>query len=304
MPSSPVLPAGVNLEGLLQQLRHLSWGAADILLAYAKGEQPPYGFPRALSVDHGGEGPVSAADLAVNRWLLDGLQSAFPSAGWTLLSEETAKEQLTEGVPLDAEWLWILDPLDGTKDFLQGTGEYAVHLALVHGQRPVLGVVLLPDAEELWFGVVGNGAWCEDRQGQRSPVRFSQRQSLGELMLVASRNHRDQRLEQLLERLALGGSKAVGSVGCKVTTILRGETDLYVSLSGKSAPKDWDMAAPEAVLMAAGGEFTHADGRPLLYNTGDVRQAGCLIASHGRTHKPLCDAAAGAMAEIEPGFQV
>ena len=162
MPSSPVLPAGVNLEGLLQQLRHLSWGAADILLAYAKGEQPPYGFPRALSVDHGGEGPVSAADLAVNRWLLDGLQSAFPSAGWTLLSEETAKEQLTEGVPLDAEWLWILDPLDGTKDFLQGTGEYAVHLALVHGQRPVLGVVLLPDAEELWFGVVGNGAWCED----------------------------------------------------------------------------------------------------------------------------------------------
>ncbi|CAI8170426.1 MAG: 3'(2'),5'-bisphosphate nucleotidase CysQ [Prochlorococcus marinus str. MIT 9215] len=304
MPSSPVLPAGVNLEGLLQQLRHLSWGAADILLAYAKGEQPPYGFPRALSVDHGGEGPVSAADLAVNRWLLDGLQSAFPSAGWTLLSEETAKEQLTEGVPLDAEWLWILDPLDGTKDFLQGTGEYAVHLALVHGQRPVLGVVLLPDAEELWFGVVGNGAWCEDRQGQRSPVRFSQRQSLGELMLVASRNHRDQRLEQLLERLALGGSKAVGSVGCKVTTILRGETDLYVSLSGKSAPKDWDMAAPEAVLMAAGGEFTHADGRPLLYNTGDVRQAGCLIASHGRSHKPLCDAAAGAMAEIEPGFQV
>ena len=304
MPSSPVLPAGVNLEGLLQQLRQLSWGAADILLAYAKGEQPPYGFPRALSVDHGGEGPVSAADLAVNRWLLDGLQSAFPSAGWTLLSEETAKEQLTEGVPLDAEWLWILDPLDGTKDFLQGTGEYAVHLALVHGQRPVLGVVLLPDAEELWFGVVGNGAWCEDRQGQRSPVRFSQRQSLGELMLVASRNHRDQRLEQLLERLALGGSKAVGSVGCKVTTILRGETDLYVSLSGKSAPKDWDMAAPEAVLMAAGGEFTHVDGRPLLYNTGDVRQAGCLIASHGCSHKPLCDAAAGAMAEIEPGFQV
>ena len=65
----------------------------------------------------------------------------FPEADWTLLSEETAKEQLTEGQPLPAEWLWILDPLDGTKDFLQGTGEYAVHLALVRDKRPVILVL-------------------------------------------------------------------------------------------------------------------------------------------------------------------
>ena len=174
--------------------------------------------------------------FAVNQWL-DGLAGAFPDADWTLLSEETAKEQLTEGQPLPAEWLWILDPLDGTKDFLQGTGEYAVHLALVKGQRPVLGVVLLPEADELWIGVVGDDAWCEDRQGQRSPVRFSQRTALSELILVASRSHRDERLEQLIAALQLGGSRAVGSVGCKVATILRGETDLYVSLSGRSAPR-------------------------------------------------------------------
>ena len=304
MPSAPTLPAGVSQESLLQALRPLCWGAADILRAYARGEQPPHGFSKALSVDHGGEGPVSAADLAVNQWLLDGLQSAFPSAGWTLLSEETAKEQLTEGVPLAAEWLWILDPLDGTKDFLQGTGEYAVHLALVHQQRPVVGVVLLPEAEELWFGVVGDGTWCENRSGERTPVRFSEREVTNELTLVASRSHRDQRLEQLINSLELGDSKAVGSVGCKVATILRGETDLYISLSGKSAPKDWDMAAPEAVLLAAGGAFTHADGRELTYNTGDVRQAGCLIASHGKTHAALCEQATRAMAVIDPGFQV
>jgi len=139
--SAPDLPP--RQASLLAELRRLAWGAADILRAYARGEQPPYGFPPAMSVDHGGEGPVSAADLAVNRWLLDGLAGAFPDAGWTLLSEETAAEVLVPGQPLDADWLWILDPLDGTKDFLQGTGEYAVHLALVHGQRPVLGVVLL-----------------------------------------------------------------------------------------------------------------------------------------------------------------
>jgi 3'(2'), 5'-bisphosphate nucleotidase len=304
------LPSGITLDGLLVELRRLSWGAADILRAYARGEQPPYGFERALSVDEGGEGPVSAADLAVNQWLLDGLNAAFPGAAWTLLSEETAKDQLTAGEPLAAEWLWILDPLDGTKDFLQGTGEYAVHLALAHRGVPVLGVVLLPEMEQLWLGITEElagepgQAWCEDRSGARTPVRFSARQALGDLVLVASRNHRDQRLEQLLQALALGDTKAIGSVGGKVATILRGETDLYVSLSGKSAPKDWDMAAPDAVLRAAGGAFTHADGRPLAYNTGDVRQAGCLIASHGRSHAALCSSAAEAMAVIDPGFAV
>ena len=304
MSNSAILPAGVSTEALLTELRRLSWGAADILRAYARGEQPPLGFPKALSVDNGGEGPVSAADLAVNQWLLEGLSGAFPDAGWTLLSEETAKEQLTEGEPLPAEWLWILDPLDGTKDFLQGTGEYAVHLALVRGNRPVLGVVLLPEADELWIGLVGDDAWCEDREGKRSPVRFSERKELSDLLLVASRSHRDDRLETLIGELQLGGSKAVGSVGCKVATILRGETDLYISLSGRSAPKDWDMAAPEAVLLAAGGRFTHADLGDLTYNTGDVRQAGCLIASHGKAHVALGERATRAMAEIDPGFQV
>jgi 3'(2'), 5'-bisphosphate nucleotidase len=305
MPAAACMPSGIDEQQLLAELRRLSWGAADILLAYGRGDQPPFGFPKALSVDEGGEGPVSAADLAVNQWLLDGLVKAFPDAGWTLLSEETAKEQLTAGEPLDAEWLWILDPLDGTKDFLQGTGEYAVHLALAHNGEPVLGVVLLPEMEELWIGLVPQQrAWCENRAGEQRPASLSLRQALGDLVLVASRNHRDQRLEQLLEALALGDTKAIGSVGGKVATILRGETDLYISLSGKSAPKDWDMAAPEAVLRAAGGAFTHADGRRLSYNDGDIRQAGCLIASHGRSHQQLCEKAAGAMAVIDPGFPV
>ncbi|MCP9931495.1 3'(2'),5'-bisphosphate nucleotidase CysQ [Cyanobium sp. AMD-g] len=310
MPSPFALPDGIGCEPLLVELRRLAWGAADILRAYARGEVPPYGFPPALSVDHGGEGPVSAADLAVNRWLLDGLAAAFPAAGWTLLSEETAAEVLVPGQPLDAEWLWILDPLDGTKDFLQGTGEYAVHLALVHGQRPVLGVVLLPEPEELWFGLLGAGgagtgagqAWRENRAGACFAPALSGRSE--ELVLVASRNHRDDRLEQLLADLRPARSLAIGSVGGKVATILRGEADLYISLSGRSAPKDWDMAAPEAVLRAAGGGFDHADGRPLLYNTGDVRQAGCLIASHGPAHAAICRRAAEAMATIDPGFAV
>jgi 3'(2'), 5'-bisphosphate nucleotidase len=171
-------------------------------------------------------------------------------------------------------------------------------------------VVLLPEPEELWFGLVGAGpeangqAWCEDRAGARRPARFSPRRALGELVLVASRSHRDERLEQLLAALQLGDTIARGSVGGKVASILRGETDVYISLSGRSAPKDWDMAAPEAVLRAAGGAFSHADGRPLTYNDGDIRQAGCLIASHGPSHRQLCETAAAAMATIDPGFAV
>ena len=179
-----------------------------------------------------------------------------------------------------------------------------MHLALVHQQRPVLGVVLVPERNELWIGVVGKGTWCENRAGEHTPVQFSERQSTGDLTLVASRSHRDQSLEALITALELGDSIAVGSVGCKVATILRGETDLYISLSGKSAPKDWDMAAPEAVLLAAGGAFTHADGKELTYNTGDVRQAGCLIASHGKTHAALCEKATRAMRTIDPEFLV
>ena len=116
MPSSAVLPAGVNQEALLTELRRLSWGAADILRAYARGEQPPHDFPKALSVDEGGEGPVSAADLAVNKWLLDGLSAAFPKADWTLLSE-VVRERRSERPPAGSVVVHLrLGDVGGTLD--------------------------------------------------------------------------------------------------------------------------------------------------------------------------------------------
>ena len=291
MKKEALLPSTFNLNDLLEKLRVLSWGAADILQAYARGENPPYGFPKSLSVEDGGDGPVSAADLAVNSWLIEGLGSSnFPSSSWALISEENAKEKIVSGVPIKNEWLWILDPLDGTKDFLKGTGEYAVHLALLNKNNPYLGVVLIPELEELWFGIVGSGAWCEDRSGKRSSFAFSDRSNISEMILLASRSHRDERLNKLLENLNFAEKKYVGSVGCKVARILRGEADFYISLSGKTAPKDWDMAAPEAVLKAAGGEFTNSNQQNLAYNTGDLNQWGCLVASHGENHDQLCKA--------------
>ena len=299
-----LLPEGVEIEHLLDRLRYFSWGAADILIAYARGEQPPYGFQKALDIKEGGEGPVSAADLAVNEWLLNGLKTSFPEAKWTLISEENSKLTNSMHKYKDEEWIWILDPLDGTKDFLQSTGEYAVHLALVKNNMPLLGVVLIPEKEELWIGIIGKGTWCEDRELNVTPVTFSSRKDIKDLILVASRNHRDNRLEKLLKKLDFGGSKAIGSVGCKVAAILRGEADVYISLSGKSAPKDWDMAAPEAVLRAAGGRFSHADENNLKYLKNNFEQRGCLIASHGINHEVVCKISKKCMAEIDHDFVV
>ncbi len=288
MSINPVLPFNLTLASLLEKLRPMCWGAADILLAYSRRENPPYGFPSVLEVQEGSDGPVSVADLAVNTWLLEGLKSSFKQEDWILLSEETVKKQFAVNKSVDSEWLWILDPLDGTKDFLEGSTDYAVHLALVHFNRPVLGIVLIPELEELWFGGLGVGTWCENRLGDRISPSFSNRRLESDLLLVTSRSHRDLKLEKLLERIPFLSGKKVGSVGCKVATLLRGEADIYISLSGKTAPKDWDMAAPEAVLIAAGGGFTHVDGSTLEYNKGDWQQAGCLVASHGFKHPQIC----------------
>ncbi|SAY38820.1 3'(2'),5'-bisphosphate nucleotidase CysQ family protein [Candidatus Synechococcus spongiarum] len=299
--ASPVaLPHGVKEDHLMALLRRSAWEAADLLRAYARGQQPPYGYPARLAVEEGRDGPVSAADRAVHHHLLQALSRTWPHAPWGLLSEETTHHDDRDH-PLDRQWAWLLDPLDGTRDFLEGTGHYAVHLALLHQGRPRLGLVLLPEREELWFGA-GGRCWREDRQGIPRPAGLSGRRRCEDLILMASRNHRDKRLEALIPRLGLAGSRSVGSVGCKVAAILRGEADVYISLSGRSAPKHWDMAAPEAVLQAAGGCFRHGDGRPLTYSSSELRQTGCLIASHGPCQEQLEARARMALAAIDPGF--
>ena len=272
----------------MKELRALSWGAADILMAFQLGEKAPFGFASSLIVNESKEGPVSSADLAVNKWLIDGIENKFPNVDWNVLTEESCKEKSINKSSLLSDWLWIIDPLDGTKDFLQGSASYAVHIALAYKNIPVLGVVLIPALEELWFGIVGKEAWCENRNCKRTSFKFSKRNKISDSVLVSSKNHRNPTLEKLIKEINFGEIKSIGSVGCKIAAILRGEADLYISISGDTAPKDWDIAAPEALLLAAGGSFTHADGRSLSYEEKDFSQRGCLIASHGLLHETFC----------------
>ena len=288
---------GKTTEAILAIARSLGWGASKILRSYYRGEAHADGTERSLEIQDKTEGPVTAADLAVNQFVLSRLEETFGDQ-FGYLSEETYKAQ-AEPKPLPQDWVWILDPLDGTRDFIDRTGEYAFHLALTYRERPVISIVACPELEKLYYASLGGGAFVETPDGKSQPLRVSETDSIADLTVVISRTHRDDRFKQLLTQLPSQTQLLVGSVGGKIAAIVDQRADLYISLSGKSAPKDWDMAAPELILTEAGGRFTHADGSPLRYNTGDVNQWGCLIASNGACHDLLCAEATQLLAAID-----
>ena len=263
----------------------VGWGAADILHRYYRADE----FGLDLDAHEKKDGPVTAADRAANRHILDALHDALGTAEFGYLSEETYQQHLqTYGpVPIDRDWVWIIDPLDGTRDFIDGTGEYALHIALTHRGRPEVAVVACPEADVLYCAVRGSGTEIHHRDGRRLPSRTSDRDDPSALAVVVSRTHRDDRFNQLLKALPCQHQTSVGSIGGKIAAIVDRRADVYLSLSGKSAPKDWDMAAPELILTEAGGRFTHFDGQPLCYNQGDVSQWGGRIATNGPCHDLL-----------------
>ncbi|WP_339383334.1 3'(2'),5'-bisphosphate nucleotidase CysQ family protein [Oculatella sp. LEGE 06141] len=290
--------AGHSVKDILAIARSLGWGSADILRAFYRGEPDEDGTNRPLQIQDKKDGPVTAADLAVNRYVLDKLNAALGTEEFGYLSEETYKAKAApESLP--QEWVWIIDPLDGTRDFIDKTGEYAFHLALTRYGRPVLTVVACPELEKLYYATLGGGAFVETRDGNSQPIQVSNRNRLEDLTVVVSRTHRDGRFNHLLQKLPCQNQLAVGSVGGKVAAIVDQRADIYISLSGKSAPKDWDMAAPELILTEAGGSFTQVNGEPLKYNQGDVNQWGCLIASNGACHTELCAESIKILAELD-----
>jgi 3'(2'), 5'-bisphosphate nucleotidase len=279
-----------NLQEILKITREVGWGAAKLLRSYYNGtaKNPD------LDVQYKQNEPVTVADVAVSQYILSQLQEAFGDEEFGYISEETYKSQQSKD---PAKLVWIIDPLDGTRDFIDKTGEYAIHIALVQDTRPILAVVAIPEAEKIYYATKGGGTFVETVDGSH-PLKVPADKPIEDLTIVVSRSHRNERLEYLLKNLPCQKQKAIGSVGCKVTAIVEQQADIYISLSGKSAPKDWDMAAPELILTEAGGKFTHFDGTPLEYNTGDINQWGGLLASSSQDHEILCQKAEQALAEF------
>ena len=281
------LPCGVDLNDLIDDLRDLSWEVSDILLYYAnsiKNSEQKKDFLKNKNNDD----PVTLADLEVNDLIIKRINEKYEDFNWEILSEENFK--INPQYLDNAEWLWVLDPLDGTKDFIQGTGNYAMHLALNYKKKPYIGVVLIPEKDELWIAHAEK-IWCEKRDGSIRKPNLSEKNILQEMTIVTSKNHRNQRLKDLIEKINFKKTIVMGSIGCKVASIIRGESDIYIALSlpGKSAPKDWDFAAPEAILKAAGGYITNIDNDDLVYNKTDLKHPGIIIASNNkRNHKRIC----------------
>jgi 3'(2'), 5'-bisphosphate nucleotidase len=262
---------------LLPTVTAIAWEVTDLLRAFYRGDA-------VQVVDKGGE-PQTNADRAADLHILTRLQEICgDSCGY--LTEETFSGRID---PCAQDWVWIVDPIDGTKEFINKTGEYAVHIALTYQQRPYLAVVALPETEKIYRAVRGQGCEVIDRAGSAQLLQVSSQKPLAEAVVIASRSHRHPMLEKILASLPCQTQLQVGSVGGKVAAILAGRADLYISQSGNSAPKDWDLAAPELILTEAGGTFTNAWDQDLRYNQADVSQWGCLVASSGQWHQELCE---------------
>ncbi|BBD62156.1 inositol monophosphatase [Nostoc sp. HK-01] len=280
-----------DLAEILAIARDVGWKAADILHSYYHGTIKD----ADLQVQYKQNEPVTIADITVSQYILQRLQAAFGGEDFTYISEETYKSQLQEQ---NSQLVWLIDPLDGTKDFIDKTGDYAIHIALIQDHRPILSIVAVPEAETIYYATKDGGTFKETPKAT-VPITLLTEKSIEDLTLVVSRSHRHERLNYLLQHLPCQNQKAVGSVGCKIATILEQKADIYISLSGKSAPKDWDIAAPELILTEAGGSFTHFDGSSLRYNTDDINQWGGLFASNSNYHQILCQEAQRILLEFD-----
>lgn len=222
--------------------------------------------------------PVTEADRSANQHILARIQAVFPDDG--VLSEES-KDDLSR---LQKERVWIVDPLDGTKEFIARNGEFSIMIGLAIGGRAVLGVVMQPDPGLLYAGAVNQPAYLYEA-GERIPLQVSETEHPRNMVLVTSRSHRPQIIDKMVKSLHVTRERISGSVGLKVGIIARHLADFYVHPS--PGCKEWDLCAPCALLEAAGGVMTDCWGNPLRFNRRDVRAHNGVIASNGKAHDAI-----------------
>jgi 3'(2'), 5'-bisphosphate nucleotidase len=200
--------------------------------------------------------PLTAADLASHRAITAALQALAPR--YPILSEESAAAPQSER----RDWnpYWLVDPLDGTKEFISRNGEFTVNIALIHDHRPVLGVVHVPVQRVDYYGAASVGAF-KAQAGQRKALHTA-RLGSGPVRVVGSRSHRGELLDAYLERLGPHEMVPMGS-SLKFCIVAEGGADLYPRLGPTS---EWDTAAAQAVVECAGGHVVGVDGEPLRYN--------------------------------------
>lgn len=245
----------MNLSNFLAPLRELAIAAGDAILA-------EYRAPRLERLAGDEFSPVTAADLAANRVIMQGLQALTPDI--PVLSEESKR---SHDALRDAEWVWVVDPLDGTKEYLARNGEFTVNIALLNRDQSVLGVVMAPVTGAVWIGGPGLGSQRWDAGRESTPL-VAPRLSARTVRMVSSRSHLKPRDALWHQAVADIFGRAdflhVGS-SLKLCMLADGEADLYPRVGPTMC---WDIAAAQAVLEGAGGAIWLQDGSPLRYPLG------------------------------------
>lgn len=219
---------------------------------------------------------VTAADREANELIVSRLQKEFPDDG--ILAEESVDNEHR----LEKDRVWLIDPMDGTKNFINRDGDFAVQIGLAVGGESVLGVVYQPVRQVLYRAARHGGAWIEAGEGSAERLSVSSLTRPGEMVLASSRSHRSPRMERVVSAFGFKDETRRGSVGVKVGLIAERQADIYLHLS--PGTKQWDTCGPEAILAGAGGRLTDLFGQPLRYNGVRIDNRNGIVATNGAAH--------------------
>ncbi len=242
----------LELDALLPEVQLLCCRAADAIMEiYAER------FDVEAKDDNS---PLTAADMAAHHVLVDGLRALTPEI--PVLSEESASIPFSER----ASWTryWLVDPLDGTREFVKRNGEFTVNVALIDDHQTILGVIQQPVNGYLAWAARGHGAWSQQLGGAERRLAVS-KPAQSPPKLAASRSHGNPLIEGYLQRLGEHSLVHLGS-SLKFCRVAEGELDLYLRFGPTS---EWDTGAAQCIVEEAGGHVTDLLGRPLRYNTRD-----------------------------------
>jgi len=226
--------------------------------------------------EKGKDGPVTAADMAANQIIKEKLKSIF--AEHAILTEEEPATWNNTGY----EWVWMIDPLDGTRDFIKANGEFVTMVGLTHRGEPTIGVVVEPTTGLELYAGKGLGAYksCLSQANTSSRVKITAPPDMENLRLAVSRSHRDPKIDKFIEILSMQREIPSGSVGRKLAMVINGEADIYVHPD--RGTKLWDTCACDVIASEAGGVLLSGTGEPISYlrPSGDIENHyGLLVCS-------------------------
>lgn len=224
--------------------------------------------------------PVTEADRAVNAYLVKQIAQLYPQDG--TLAEES-KDDFSR---LDKSRVWIMDPLDGTAEFIAHNGEFVIMIGMAVDGAPVVGVVHQPIMDVLFGASRGRGAFVEEF-GEHRRLDVSDEEDLAKFRLVVSRSHRPPLIDTIISEMGLQRERSIGSVGLKIGLIARGQAEFYVHPN--PGTKEWDTCAPDIIVSEAGGKMTDCWNRPIRYNREDIKNRFGVLATNGVRHNEIAN---------------